>query len=264
MSPILSEFIGTYILIVFGGGVVAGAVLKETKSFGAGWLAITIGWALGVSLGIYASGASGGHINPAVTLGFAFVGAFDWDMVLPYILAQTFGAFCAGVTVWIFYLPHWQKTEDKDAKLAVFSTAPAIRKTPSNLISEIFGAAILLFAVLFIGVNEFTEGLNPLVIGLLVAAIGLSLGGTTGYAINPARDLGPRIAHFLLPIAGKRNADWSYSWIPVVGPFIGGMLGCVLHEMAFKEVFYWYYTIPIVLTVSVVVWAVVEERSIED
>jgi glycerol uptake facilitator protein len=261
MSLFLSEFIGTYILIVFGAGVVAGAVLSETKSNNAGWLAIVFGWAIGVSLGIYASGASGAHINPAVTLGLAFVGEFDWQLVPLYFGAQMLGAFFGAVTVWLFYLPHWRKTQDADAKLAVFCTAPAIRKTPSNLISEIFGAAILLFAILFIGINQFTEGLNPLVVGLLVAAIGLSLGGTTGYAINPARDLGPRLAHFFLPIAGKRDADWKYSWVPIFGPFVGGMLGCVLHQMAFKEKFHWYYAIPIVITFLIIVWAIFEEKK---
>ena len=262
MSPFLAEFIGTYILIIFGGGVVAGAVLSGTKSHNSGWLAIVFGWAIGVSLGIYASGASsGGHINPAVTLGLAFVGAFDWNLVLPYIIAQVLGAFMAAVTIWIFYLPHWRKTEDKDAKLAVFCTAPAISETPSNLISEILGAAVLVFAVLFIGINQFTEGLNPLVIGLLVAAIGLSLGGTTGYAINPARDFGPRLAHFLLPIPSKRDSDWKYSWVPIVGPFIGGALGCVLHELAFKETFYWYYILPIAITFCIVIWAVIVNKK---
>lgn len=261
MSLFLSEFIGTFILLLFGCGVVAGVLLNESKSQNAGWLAIVFGWAIAVSLGIYASGASGAHINPAVTLGLAFIGEFDWQLVPKYIAGQMLGAITGATTVWLFYLPHWRKTRDADAKLAVFSTAPAIRKTPANLVSEIFGTAILLFAILFIGINQFTEGLNPLVIGLLVAAIGLSLGGTTGYAINPARDLGPRIAHFLLPIAGKRDSDWSYSWIPVLGPFTGGMLGCVLHQIAFKEKFHWYYAIPISLTIAIVVWAIIDEKK---
>lgn len=224
----LGELIGTMILIVFGGGVVAGCVLNKTKSNGAGWIVITFGWGLGVAIAVYVSGPlSGAHLNPAVTIALASVGKFPWADVPAYITAQMLGAFLGAVVVWLHYLPHWAATEDKGAKLAVFSTGPAIRNTFANLISEIIGTFVLVFGILGLGLNKFSEGLNPFIVGMLIVVIGLSLGATTGYAINPARDLGPRIAHFLLPIAGKGDSDWSYAWIPVVGPIIGGILGAV-------------------------------------
>ncbi|WP_026675417.1 MIP/aquaporin family protein [Alkalihalobacterium bogoriense] len=234
MSAYLGEVIGTMILIIFGGGVVAGVVLKQSKAEASGWIVIAMGWGFAVAFGVYAVGAvSGAHLNPAVTLGLASVGEFAWSQVPGYIAAQMLGAFLGAIIVYLYYLPHWRATEDQGAKLAVFSTAPAIRHTPSNLISEILGTAVLVFGILFIGANQFTEGLNPLIVGFLIVAIGLSLGGTTGYAINPARDLGPRIAHFLLPIAGKGSSDWSYAWIPVVGPVIGGILGARFYHSLF-------------------------------
>lgn len=234
MSPYLAEFLGTLLLILLGDGVVAAVVLKGTKSENAGWLTVVIGWGLAVTLAVYAVGkTSGAHINPAVTLALAWSGSFAWSQVPGYILAQFAGAFTGSVLVWLHYLPHWKKTDDQAGKLAVFCTGPAIRSTSSNLISEIIGTAVLILGLLFIGANEFTQGLNPLVVGLLIIAIGLSLGGTTGFAINPARDLGPRIAHFLLPIPGKGNSDWKYSWIPVVGPVIGGLLGVWVYSVVF-------------------------------
>ncbi|SDK02019.1 MIP/aquaporin family protein [Sediminibacillus albus] len=238
MSEFLAELIGTMILIIFGGGVVGGVVLKNTKAEGAGWVVITLGWGLAVTMGVYAVGnVSGAHINPAVTLGFASVGEFPWEKVPMYITAQLLGAFIGGIIVFLNYLPHWKATKDTGAKLAVFSTDPAIRSPFSNLVSEVIGTFVLVMGLLFIGANQFTEGLNPLIVGALIVAIGMSLGGTTGYAINPARDLGPRIAHALLPIPGKGGSDWGYAWIPIVGPVLGGIYGAVFYRAIFVNDF---------------------------
>jgi len=243
MSEYLGEFIGTLILIAFGGGVVAGVVLKNSKAEAGGWLLVCLAWGMGVNLAIYAVGnISGAHINPAVTLGFAVVGAFPWEKVVGYIIAQVLGAFTGGVIVWLNYLPHWKKTEDIESKLGVFSTIPAIRSYPANLISEMLGTFFLIFGLLYIGANDFTEGLNPIVVGVLISAIGFSFGGTTGFAINPARDFGPRMAHAILPIPGKGSSDWSYSWIPVMGPILGGVNGALVYEALFDHhitVFLW-------------------------
>ena len=234
MSPYLAEFFGTMLLIILGDGVVAGVVLKGTKSENAGWLTIVVGWGLALILSIYAVGAiSGAHLNPAVTIAFALTRDFPANQVIGYLAAQFAGAFAGAILVWIHYLPHWKNTLDPSAKLGVFCNAPAIRNTFSNLVSEIIATSVLVLALLFIGANKFTEGLNPIVVGLLVVSIGLSLGGTTGFAINPARDLGPRIAHFILPIPGKRDSDWSYAWIPVAGPIIGGVLGAWIFKIVF-------------------------------
>ena len=244
MREVIAELIGTMLLIIFGDGVVAGVLLAKSKAQNAGWIVITTGWAMGVAIAVYAVGRiSGAHINPAVTLGLASIGQFEWGMVLPYILAQMLGAILGGVIVWLHYLPHWRDTEDPALKLGVFCTGPAIRNTPANLISEVIGTFVLVFGVLAIVTTfgpatitdrplqaAFATGLVPLLVGLLVWGIGLSLGGPTGYAINPARDLGPRIAHAILPIAGKGSSDWGYAWIPVVGPVIGGILGAVLFQ----------------------------------
>lgn len=234
MNAYLAEFLGTLVLILIGEGVVAGVVLKGTKSENAGWLTICIAWGLAVTFAIYAVGNfSGAHLNPAVTIGLAINGDFEWSMALGYILSQLGGAFVGAVLVWLHYLPHWKVTTDAGAKLAVFATGPAIRNSASNLISEIIATTILIFGLLFIGANEFTQGLKPLIVGLLITTIGLGLGGTTGFAINPARDLGPRIAHAILPIHGKGSSDWSYSWIPIAGPIIGSVLGAVLYGVIF-------------------------------
>ncbi len=231
MNVYLAEFIGTTLLILLGNGVVAGVVLRDTKSEDSGWFTIVIGWGLAVILAIYAvGGVSGAHLNPAVTLALAYAGKFPVDQIIGYIAAQLAGAFVGASLVWLHYLPHWKRTNDGSLKLAVFCTAPAIRNSFTNLISEIIATAVLIFAILFLGVNEFTQGLNPIVVGFIVVSIGLSLGGTTGFAINPARDLGPRIAHFVLPIQGKRNSDWGYAWIPVVGPVLGGLLGAIVFD----------------------------------
>ena len=234
MSPYLAEFFGTMLLIILGEGVVAGVVLKGTKSENAGWLTICVAWGLAVTLSIYAVGSiSGAHLNPAITIALAMIGNFPADQVIGYIIAQFAGAFLGAVVVWLHYLPHWKNTIDSSAKLAVFCNTPAIRNPMSNLISEIIATMVLVLSILFIGANKFTEGLNPIVVGLLIVSIGLSLGGTTGFAINPARDLAPRIAHFILPIPGKRDSDWSYAWIPVAGPIIGGVLGAWIFKIVF-------------------------------
>ncbi|NJP36666.1 MIP/aquaporin family protein [Alkalicoccus luteus] len=237
MTPFWGELLGTMILIIFGAGVVAGVVLRETKSNAGGWIVITAGWGLGVALAIYAVGdISGAHINPAVTVGLATIGEFPWAQVPGYIIAQLIGAFIGASLVFLQYVAHFNKTDEQGLKLAVFSTSPAIRHTPSNFFSEAFGTFILVLGILFIGANAFTEGLNPLIVGFLIVAIGLSLGGTTGYAINPARDLGPRIAHALLPIKGKGSSEWWYSWVPVAGPIIGGGLGALFYAAVFEGV----------------------------
>jgi len=234
MSPYLAEFFGTLILILLGDGVVASVLLKGSKAENAGWFVIVVAWGLAVTLAIYAVGQfSGAHINPAVTLGLAYAGSFSWDLVPGYWLAQFGGAFTGAILVWIQFIPHWGRTEDQETKLAVFCTAPAVRSTINNLISEIIATALLVLGLLFIGANKFADGMNPIVVGLLIISIGLSLGGTTGFAINPARDLGPRIAHFLLPISGKGHSDWKYSWIPVVGPLVGGLLGAWVYGVLF-------------------------------
>nr|WP_254901782.1 MIP/aquaporin family protein [Thalassobacillus devorans] len=269
MHEFLAELIGTMILIIFGGGVVAGVVLKNSKAEGSGWVVITIAWGLAVAMAVYAVGQfSGAHINPAVTLGFAAVGEFPWEKVPMYITAQMIGAFIGGVIVFLNYLPHWRKTEDQGAKLAVFSTDPAVRSPFSNLVSEIIGTFVLLMGLMFIGANDFTDGLNPMIVGALIVAIGMSLGGTTGYAINPARDLGPRIAHAFLPIPGKGGSDWSYAWVPVVGPAIGGIYGAVFYRAMFLGEFstlFWVLSaIMAVILVSAAMSELKEERTAAD
>jgi len=223
-----AEVIGTAILILLGDGVVAAVLLAQSKAQNSGWIVITFGWGMAVAMAVYAVGQfSGAHLNPAVTLGFAFQGTTDWGDVPKYLAGEFVGAFVGATLVWAAYSNHWRATEDPGLKLAVFCTAPAIRNTVANIITEIIGTFLLVFGVLAIVSpgNELTSGLAPLLVGLLVLAIGLSLGGPTGYAINPARDLGPRIMHAILPIPGKGPSDWGYAWIPVVAPLIGGVLG---------------------------------------
>lgn len=235
MTPFVGELIGTMILIVFGAGIGAGSSLKNSYSNNAGWIVITIAWGLAVTMAVFAVGSvSGAHLNPAVTVALAINGDFAWSEVPGYITAQMIGAIIGAALVYLHYLPHWKVTEDPGTKLGVFATSPAIPHTFSNIVSELFGTFILVLGLLFIGANKFTEGLNPLVVGLLIVVIGMSLGGTTGYAINPARDLGPRIAHFLLPIHGKGGSNWGYAWIPVVGPLMGGSLGAVFYKAVFQ------------------------------
>ena len=208
MNVFFAELIGTALLILLGNGVVAGVLLKNSKAEGAGWLVITVAWGLAVTFGVYAVGAvSGAHLNPAVTIALAATGAFEWAQVPVYIIAQMLGAVLGACLVYLHYLPHWAKTDDAGLKRAVFCTAPAERHTIGNFTSEFIGTFVLMFGLSALGANKFAEGLNPLAVGALVLSIGLSLGGTTGYAINPARDLGPRIAHALLPIPNKGDSD---------------------------------------------------------
>ena len=231
MEAFIGEILGTFILIALGAGVVANVVLHGTGGHGSGYIVITWGWGIAVFVAVFISASvSGAHINPAVTVGLASAGLFPWTQVPIYILAQLIGAFLAAVCVWFHYRDHFDATEDADAKLGVFSTAPAIPNLVSNLYSEIFGTFILVLGVLYIAAPEVGLGaLDALPVGLLVFGIGMSLGGTTGYAINPARDLGPRIAHALLPIAGKGSSNWRYAWIPVVGPIMGAGIAALAY-----------------------------------
>src|SRR5579859_6258613 len=234
-SPWLGEFLGTMILILLGDGVVAAVLLKRSKAEGSGWMVITTGWALAVMAGAFtaiACGSSDAHLNPAVTMGFA-VSSGQFAKLAPYIVAQMAGAFAGATLVWLHFLPHWKETPDQRLKLAVFCTAPAIRRFGANLISEIIGTFVLVFVVgaIFskaVAASGPAAGLGPYLVGALVWGIGLSLGGTTGYAINPARDLGPRLAHAALPIDGKGGSDWGYAIVPVIGPLIGGGLAGAL------------------------------------
>jgi glycerol uptake facilitator protein len=223
----LGEVVGTAVLILLGDGVVAGVLLSKSKAQNSGWIVITWAWGLAVFMGVLTSiSVTNGvaHLNPAVTIGLAVIGKVDWADVAQLIIGQFIGAFIGATLVWLAYLAHWPETEDPGLKLAVFSTGPAVRNPAANLITEIIGTFMLVFGVVALG-NPAVSALGPLGVALLVVVIGMSLGGPTGYAINPARDLGPRIMHFILPIAGKGDSDWGYSWIPVVGPIIGGILG---------------------------------------
>lgn len=236
MAMIISEVIGTMILVILGDGVVANVVLAKTKGNSGGWIVITAGWGFAVAIAVYVVGWVGGaHLNPAVTIGLASVGSFPWALVPWYIAAQMVGAFLGAIVVYLAYHDHFAQSDDPDGKLAVFATGPAIRSSVWNLVTEIIGTAMLLIGILGISNAHNNMGaLGALVTGFLIWAIGLSLGGPTGYAINPARDLGPRIAHAILPIPGKRDSDWSYAWIPVVGPIVGGLLGALIYNFAFS------------------------------
>lgn len=235
MEPFLGELIGTMLLILLGNGVVANVVLSGTKGNNSGWIVITFGWAMAVFVAVFiCAAASGGHINPAVTLALAAAGKFDWASVPMYILAQMIGAALGTLLVWLHYHPHFAATDDRNAKLAVFCTGPAIRHTPSNFLGELIGTFVLAYAALHITSPEGGLGsLDALPVGLVVLVIGLALGGTTGYAINPARDLAPRIMHAILPIPNKRDSDWGYAWIPVIGPIIGGFAAVLLYRFTF-------------------------------
>lgn len=229
-SPFLGELMGTMILILFGDGVVANVILKQTKGHGSGWMVITTAWGLAVIMGIFVAQAFGSpdaHINPAVTLAFAVISG-DFSNVASFVTAQMIGAFLGAVLVWLHHLPHWKVTEDPTTKLGVFATIPAIRDIPSNLIGEVIGTIVLIIGLVAMSKTEnMPAGVGPYLVGMLVWVIGLSLGGTTGYAINPARDLGPRIAHAVLPIPGKGSSDWAYAWVPIVGPFLGGAIAAI-------------------------------------
>jgi glycerol uptake facilitator len=233
-------------LVLLGDGVVANVLLNKTKGQNSGWIVITVGWGIAVATAVYAVGRiSGAHLNPAVTIGLATIGSFAWADVPGYIAAQMIGGFLGAVLVWLMYLPHWSVTTDRGLKLAVFATGPAIRRPAANIVGEIIGTAVLLFGILAIAANAqtvnkpgdvdlsfvFSRGLQPLLVGVLVLGIGVSLGGPTGYAINPARDLAPRLAHAVLPIPGKGTSDWDYAWIPVIAPIIGGIVGAGLYRV---------------------------------
>ena len=241
MNAYVAEFIGTALLILFGNGVVANVVLQKTKGFASGWIVITTGWGRAVMIAAYSVGTiSGAHLNPALTIALAVTGKIALHLVPGYIIAQFTGAFTGAILVYLAYLPHWSQTPDPASKLAAFSTSPAIRHPLGNLLAEIIGTAALAFGALAIPSSEnlstpnWSTGLGPLLVGLLVFAIGLSLGGPTGYAINPARDLGPRLAHFLLPIPHKGSSHWSYFPIPLFGPIIGATLGAFLHRFLYS------------------------------
>ncbi|HEX4568269.1 MAG TPA: MIP/aquaporin family protein [Vicinamibacterales bacterium] len=246
MQTYLAEAIGTMMLVLLGDGVVANVVLSRTKGQNSGWIVITMGWGVAVALAVYAVGRiSGAHLNPAVTIALATIGSFPWQRVPGYIAAQMLGAIGGAVLVWLAYLPHWSATDDRAGKLGVFCTAPAIRSNGPNFICEVIGTMALLFGILAIAANAqtlsrpgdvdlefvFSRGLQPLLVGVLILGIGLSLGGPTGYAINPARDLGPRIAHAILPIPDKGPSDWGYAWIPVIAPIVGGIAGAGLYAL---------------------------------
>lgn len=231
MTPFISEIVGTALLIVLGDGVVANVVLSKTKGYSGGLIAITFGWCMAVFVGVYVSAAaSGAHLNPAVTIGLACAGKFSWADVPMYIAAQFIGAMIGALLVWLAYKQHFDDTEDPNAKLGVFCTAPAKRSRPHNFITELIGTFVFMFAVLSITRSSTSLGsLDALPVALVVLGIGLSLGGPTGYAINPARDLGPRIMHAILPIKNKRDSDWDYSWVPVLAPIAGAVVAAFLY-----------------------------------
>jgi glycerol uptake facilitator protein len=242
MSPVLAELFGTAILIVLGDGVVANVVLNRTKGQNSGWIVVTAGWAFAVTIAVYCvNSISGAHLNPAVTIALASIGAFDWAKVPMYIAAQIAGGFLGAVIVWLAYRPHFDVTPEPESKLGVFSTIPAIRSLGANLVSEVIGGFALVLALLavlspgnFVPGSDLAKGFGPVLVGVIVWAIGLSLGGPTGYAINPARDLGPRIAHSVLPIHGKGSSDWGYAWIPIIGPTVGGVLAALFYNFVWK------------------------------
>lgn len=231
----LFEFIGTFVLVLLGCGVVACVSLRKSKGEGAGWVVVTLAWGLAVMCGVLIAGPyTGAHLNPAVTLGLAAAGKFPWEYVLPYIVSQIAGGIFGAVIVYVFYKDHFDATAEAETKLGVFATIPAIKNYRRNMICEIVGTFILVLVILFMGDKENSSevglgSVGALPVALLVVVIGMSLGGTTGYAINPARDLGPRIAHAILPIKGKGSSQWSYSWVPIVGPLLGGVLAALLY-----------------------------------
>jgi glycerol uptake facilitator protein len=233
MTPFIAEIIGTALLITLGDGVVANVVTKKSKGENGGWIVITMGWSIAVFVAVYtAAASSGAHLNPAVTIALASIGKFDWDLVPIYIAAQFAGAMLGAFIVWLCYRQHIDETPDPELKRAVFCNAPAIRSSVQNMITEIIGSFVLMFGVLHItGAAQSLGSLDALPVALLVLGIGLSLGGPTGYAINPARDLGPRIMHAILPIKGKGTNDWTYSWIPVLSPIMGALLAAYVYKM---------------------------------
>ncbi|MBL4647697.1 MAG: aquaporin family protein [Gammaproteobacteria bacterium] len=241
MTNLTGEFLGTLVLVVFGGGVVANVLLKQSKGYHAGWLTVATGWFIAVTMGVFvaqSAGAPNADINPAISLAKYCLGiAYNYPQLLITIIAQIAGGFTGAVIVWLAYLPHWRVTDDPIDKLSVFCTVPAIRHYPSNTLTEVIGTTMLVIGVGAIFGHATSHhpasGLGPYLIGVLVWGIGISLGGPTGYAINPARDLGPRLAHALLPIAGKGSSDWAYAWVPIVGPLLGALLGAIIWHTIF-------------------------------
>ncbi|WP_238881730.1 MIP/aquaporin family protein [Clostridium sp. YIM B02551] len=234
MTHFLAELVGTLLLVLLGDGVVANVVLKKSKGENSGWIVIATGWAFAVVIPAYIVGSvSGAHLNPAVTVGLAIIGKFPWAEVPSYLAAQFIGAFIGAILVWIHYYKHFEETEDPGLILAAFSTGAAIRSNLFNFLSELLGTAVLVFGILGITSQKMADGMGVFAIGILIWAIGLCLGGTTGYAINPARDLAPRIVHAIVPIKNKGNSDWGYAWIPVLGPILGGVVGAVIFNMIF-------------------------------
>lgn len=229
-GQIFGEFIGTLILILLGGGVCAAVNLTKSKAQNSGWIVIAFGWAMAVAIAVFISGFMGpAHLNPAVTFAMALTKNTPWHLVIPFIAAQMIGAIVGAVLVWLAYLPHWEQTKDQDAILGTFATAPAIRNYPANMLTEAIGTFVLVLGLLAFSQNQFADGVNVFAVGGLILALGLSLGGPTGYAINPARDLGPRIAHAVLPIENKGSSDWSYSWVPIIGPILGSILAVLVY-----------------------------------
>ncbi|MGP6383175.1 MULTISPECIES: MIP/aquaporin family protein [Streptococcus] len=232
MMNFTGELLGTFILVLLGDGVVSACILNKTKAQNSGWIAIVLGWGIAVTVAVYISGfMSGAHLNPAVTLAMAAIGSLPWSQVVTYLVAQFLGAMLGALVLYLHYYPHWKETKDAGTILACFSTGPAIRHAWSNLLGEALGTAVLVITVMAIGPNKVAAGFGPIIVGFVVMAVGFSLGATTGYAINPARDLGPRIMHALLPIPNKGDSDWSYAWIPVLGPILGGVAGALIYQV---------------------------------
>ncbi|HEP7822612.1 TPA: aquaporin family protein [Streptococcus pyogenes] len=228
----IGELLGTFILVLLGDGVVSACILNKTKAQNSGWIAIVLGWGIAVTVAVYISGfMSGAHLNPTVTLAMAAIGSLPWSQVVTYLVAQFLGAMLGALVLYLHYYPHWKETKDAGTILACFSTGPAIRHAWSNLLGEALGTAVLVITVMAIGPNKVAAGFGPIIVGFVVMAVGFSLGATTGYAINPARDLGPRIMHALLPIPNKGDSDWSYAWIPVLGPILGGVVGALIYQV---------------------------------
>ncbi len=234
MAIFLAELIGTILLVLLGNGSVANVLLRRSKGEKGGWIVISTGWGFAVAVAVYTVfWISGGHINPAVTLGLCYAGRTSWDLAPYYFSGQLLGGFVGGILVWLSYFPHWKVTEDKTKKLLCFATKPAIRNLVWNLATEIIATAVLLIAVMaiFDPSKPVNPSIAPYIVGLVVFSIGVSLGGSTGYAINPARDLGPRVVHAIFPISGKGDSDWSYAWVPVLGPAIGALLGVFIYQL---------------------------------
>lgn len=234
VNQFLAELVGTALLILLGNGVVANVVLKKTKGNNSGLIVIAVGWAIAVAIPVYIfARVSGAVFNPAITIALGISGGLTWSQVISFIIAQFIGAFIGAILVYLTYKPHFDDTEDGDSKLACFCTGPAIRNYKWNFFSEFIGTFVLMFGILGLGDSKMVDGLSPIAVGLLILVIGVSLGGTTGYAINPARDLAPRFAHFLLPIKNKRDSDWAYAWIPVIAPILGAIVATLFYNAIF-------------------------------